>query len=341
MTELLYADISQWQPETIDWHAYRQWSDLVAIRSSYGNGFKDAHYQVYRSGAEAAGIRVIHYHYAYPQLNSAMDEAAWQAHVVGDVGDGFLMLDYEENNVRTNAAWALAWLSQQEHNYNGKLPLIYASNSFIQAHLQDNRLSRYPLVLASWQFNPNERPACPVPWTSYIAVQYTDRATNIPGIAGSIDANVWLGAEAEGETNVIININTPSVSDHFTQIDEHHWQSKATSKIIQFALLANYQQEGNRGLCGWDELGDPMSNEIELGAPYAQGSVKQYYRFGVRLWDASTGKVTPLDLYEGPGQDPMVATLNQQITSLEAQLAQSGNSQDAAKLEQIKTIVNL
>lgn len=332
MDGIVYADISAWQPATIDWQAYKQWSSIVALRSSYGVGFEDAHYKAYRSGAEAAGLRILHYHYSYPGINSAVDEANWQQHVVGPIGaNDLLMLDYEENNARANAAWAIAWLTQQEANY-GKLPLIYASDSYVRSRLTDARLVKYPLVLADWQYTPNERPACPPPWKNYIAVQYTDKQTNVPGIAGAIDANVWLGDTPEED--IMIDINTPGISEHFTQTDENHWQSKKTGKVLQYAMLNNYKQEGNRGLCGWDELGDVLSNEIELPAPYHPGSVVQFYTCGVRMWNAATGKVTPVPLYDGGiGQDPLIKQLETTITQLQS------DQTDAAKLAQIKAIV--
>jgi hypothetical protein len=59
--------------------------------------------------------------------------------------------------------------------------------------LQDNRLANYPLTLANWQYTPTERPPSPSPWPAYTYLQYSDRATSIPGIAGAVDANIYLG----------------------------------------------------------------------------------------------------------------------------------------------------
>lgn len=337
----IYVDVSAYQG-TINWTEYVSWAKaqghipMAAIKATEGVGWTDPCFEKNRQDALQAGIeKLIYYSYARPDKgNSAQAEANYLHSVVGAIREqDMLMLDIE---VIPPANWAYEWMSQQEANYSAEQVLIYSYDAFIRAHLQDERLAKYALIMANYTYDANARPTCPPPWKQYIALQYTDKA-NISGIAGPVDANIWLGSEEE---NIVIDINTPGISDHFTQIDEHHWQSKATGKIIQYALLTNYQQEGNRGLCGWDALGDPLSNEIELGAPYAQGSVKQYYRFGVRLWDASTGKVTPLDLYEGPGQDPMITQLKQQVTTLEAQLAQLNNSQDTLKLAQIKTIVN-
>lgn len=198
-----FVDVSAWNPACIDWQAYKAWSaqgdgiSRVAMRSSYGYGYKDAHFDTYRTGALAAGIgQIIYYHYSYPSLNSAITEANWQRQVVGDIrAQDLVILDFEENVDAASSEWAYEWLAQQEANYGGKLPGIYASTGYILSRLKDTRLAKYPLWLADWEFTPDERPACPAPWTRYEFVQYTDKATNIPGISGTVDANIFLGKE--------------------------------------------------------------------------------------------------------------------------------------------------
>lgn len=205
-----FCDVSAFQPQNIDWQAYKAWSaqgdgiSRVALRSSYGAGYTDQHFNAYRASALAAGIDVIlYYHYSYPSLNLATQEANYQRSVVGDIrANDLLILDFEENVTQATSSWAYTWLSQQEANYGGKLPGIYASSSYIAQRLQDQRLARYPLWLAQWQFTPDERPPVPAPWTSYEFVQYTDNATNIPGIAGTVDVNIFLGGTIPMTTTI-------------------------------------------------------------------------------------------------------------------------------------------
>jgi len=196
-----FVDISVFQPPDIDWKAYRAWAAQwdgiarVSLRSSYGTGFTDKHFAAYRAGAINAGVDVlIFYHYAYPQFNTASAEADYQRQVVGTIRPAdTLMLDYEERVPQATAEWAYQWLNRQEHNYPGKKPTIYASDSYVRQRLQDSRLPSYPLTLANWQFTPTERPACPPPWSTYTYLQYTDRQTGIPGIGGAVDADIYLG----------------------------------------------------------------------------------------------------------------------------------------------------
>src|SRR5258708_20693241 len=86
----LFVDISQFQSLVVDWSAYRAWAAQwdgiarVSLRSTYGTGYTDDHFAVYRAGAEAAGVQVrIFYHYAYPQYNSPEAEADYQHSIVG------------------------------------------------------------------------------------------------------------------------------------------------------------------------------------------------------------------------------------------------------------------
>jgi GH25 family lysozyme M1 (1,4-beta-N-acetylmuramidase) len=194
-----FVDISSFQGN-IDFVAYRAWAasfdgiTRIAMKSSEGIGFIDPLFAENRANALAAGIDCIYYyHFGRPSENNAIDEAKWQKQVVGGIrAADMLVLDFEENVPQATAEWAYEWLAQQEDSY-GKPPGLYASSAYIQQRLQDQRLAQFSLWLANWQFTPDERPACPPPWTSYEFVQYTDQAANIPGVASVVDADIFLG----------------------------------------------------------------------------------------------------------------------------------------------------
>lgn len=269
MTTPQYVDISAYNG-AINWQEYKAWATQwdgiarVAMRSSYGTGYTDLDFEANRKGALAAGIDVIiFYHYAYPQYNQASAEADWQHQVVGAIRpQDVLMLDYEEAVAQANSQWALEWLAQQEMHY-GRKPTIYASTDYILHRLQDARLATFPLTLANWQFTPDERPACPHPWTSYEYLQYTDRAS-IPGIAGPVDANIFLGAG--GQT---VNINTTMlvVRDFFTSSpDGKTWTCTRNGFTMHGEILQFYINDAQGQLAGLTDLGLPLSNEIALDA---------------------------------------------------------------------------
>lgn len=200
MTVPRFIDISQWNDPNINWQTYKTWAEQwdgksrVCMRATYGRGYEDQHYKAYRAGAERVGIdMILHYHYSYPQFNSAIAEADWYRSVVGTIrSSDVVMLDFEENNDSSTSNWAYAWLQRMEASYR-KLPCIYSYTSLIRQRLQDTRLTRYPLFLANWTYDPTILPVCPPPWSSYALLQYSDKATNIPGVPGTVDADIYLG----------------------------------------------------------------------------------------------------------------------------------------------------
>jgi len=218
MTAPQFADISVFQPADIDWQAYRTWSARgdgiarVSIRSSYGTGYTDKHFGTYRAAALTTNIEtIVYYHYAYPQYNKPEDEADWQHQVVGVIRPtDVIMLDFEENVSAATAAWAYAWLARQEQNYGGALPTIYASDAYIKQRLQDSRLKKYPLTLAFWSYSTDTRPPCPLPWSQYTYLQYSDHET-VPGISTPVDANLYLGGTPTSTTTFEL-ANFPMVS---------------------------------------------------------------------------------------------------------------------------------
>lgn len=193
--------MSAFQPANIYWDLYREWSkqidgvSRVALRSSYGARFTDNNFYQYRRDAINAGIdQLLIYHYGYPEYNSAIAEADFQYNVVGPIRpQDILILDFEEDNNFSTPEWAITWLVQQKLNYGGKVPGIYSYPDFIARRLQNPELANYPLWYADWTFDPNSRPLPPSPWSRYFALQYTDNATNIPGINATIDVDVFIG----------------------------------------------------------------------------------------------------------------------------------------------------
>lgn len=238
-----FVDISAYQG-AIDFRAYcawaKQWDGIsrIAMKSTEGVGFTDPSLVDHRAGALAAGIdSILYYHFGRPDLNnSPQSEVDYQYSVIGAIRpNDAVVLDIE---VASSSEWVYQWLVRQEQNYGGKLPVVYASDAYIRSHLSDQRLARYPLWLANWQYTPDERPPVPAPWTAYEFVQYTDRATNVPGIAGTVDCNIFLGGIPP------VQQYGPDSSDfgaYFTATDAEHWTCKQTGAIVQFGNLSLYR----------------------------------------------------------------------------------------------------
>lgn len=338
-----YIDISAYQPRLFNWREYRDWSarndgvSRVAIRSSYGYGYVDQHYQQYRTDALAAGIdEIIFYHYCYPEYNRPEVEADWQRRVIGSIRPADkIMLDDEENNLASNPQWAYDWLSRQKAAYQRPAAdiWIYASADYIAHHLQDPRLRPYTLVEAIWQYSADETPPIPAPWRSYGALQYTDRATGIPGLPGvAVDANVVI----EGDMP-LLQLSDP-MGKHFVEVAPGRWHCQNTGVYLANAHLDFYRQAG-----GVFRL--PLTEEIYLAA--LKGTAIVVYEGAVAIYDpnnvtgqrpAGAGPVFLMKLNDGGvGQQiiakPLLADLNAQITQLKADIAAAPDAAHVSGLE--------
>lgn len=295
-----YVDVSAFQGN-IDWPLYRTWSDMAAMKATEGTGFMDARYQTNKAGAEAAGVRMVPYHYARPDLNSAQAEAQWFFKVAANTPDLFLMLDDEQNTIASTAEWAYAWLSECEQLFQ-QTPTVYASDSFIRARLQDSRLVRFSLILAKWTFDPNARPACPPPWTHYVAVQYTDRAVNIPGIAGLVDADIFLGG---------LTMGVPQ-----------GWSDDGSTLVAPngHRVVLGFREHVLNSPGGWPAWNQPLEEEwhadpLELSNPSLGAGQKQSFNATTLEWTPARG------VFEAwQGQE--IVALRAEIAKLQAQLAQ-------------------
>jgi hypothetical protein len=198
--------------------------------------------------------------------------------VIGNIRDNdLIVLDIEVPALATEA-WAHVWLSQQEQNYGGKLPGIYASSSYVETNLQYTPLNRYTLWLANWQFTPDERPPVPAPWTAYEFVQYTDRAT-IPGIPGTVDANIFLGG------NTLMNNVPPGYTDDGITMTCTNTGHKVVLGFRDYLLQQGQNWQGGDAL--EDEQGvDPVEDYYSQSP---SGGSRQLFNYCELAWTSTRG----------------------------------------------------
>lgn len=318
-----FIDISSYN--TVSWTAYSAWSSMVAIKSSEGVGFIDSAFSSHRAGALAVGINSIwYYHFSKPDLgNDPIAEANWQYYVVGAIRpQDRIVLDFEVSDPRATSDWAHRFLAQQEANYGGQLPVIYASTSYILARLQDPMLARFPLWLADWTHDPSARPLCPSPWKSYSAIQYTDQATGIPGIAEAVDADVLL----EGGV-----MNVPPVG----------WTYNATTGILT-APGGHTVRLGNAKFVlmwpgGWNPANIPLEEEHGI----AGGATAQVFRDCMLGWNPKDNvHIAPLGQQYLAAQ-AQIATLQQQLAVLNIATINQAITQANAILSQLNQHASL
>ena len=172
--------------------------DEIFIRSSLGYGDVDKMLSSNAKKADAAGIPVSYYHFAYP--HSGVDPAAdaqKQANYFCDTISGLpkftnLAIDLENFSATTDTTISKSdystWLSNFLNTVEDRLGyrcIIYTYASYLNQHLPSGHaFGSYPLWIAN--YGNVENPPLPIGWTEYFAWQYTEAGT-LPGINGHVD----------------------------------------------------------------------------------------------------------------------------------------------------------
>jgi len=148
-----------------------------------------------------------------------------------------------------------------------------------------------------------------------------------------------------GETEMIIDINTPVVSNYFQATnDPKVWQVKGTGILLGHGILDFYQKFGGSGLNGFTHLGLPITNEISAG----NGRVYQRFERGVLAYDAAksldnppgSGSVYLMHIDKGLGQDPQIAKLQAQVADQQKKIVDLQSLPSVANLMQINSLAS-
>jgi hypothetical protein len=174
-----------------------------------------------------------------------------------------------------------------------------------------------------------------------ISVWYYETAVANPGLLDQIFAAFPKTTITEEEQPMSIDITNPIVAGYFkASTDGKTWQCK-NGYVIGGAILDFYKSFGGKALCGLSWLGLPLINE--LGISGHPGVTCQRFERGVLVFDPSRVNDSPpgLDTKEqvyvahidsGPGQDPRVEDLQDQVLALKTMPA-------TANLQQINNLV--
>lgn len=164
---------------------------FVVDKATESTGYVNPRFAQTWPAIKAAGLLRGVYHYAKPDSSSPEDEAAHFLATVqpalepGDV----LALDMEEGTGNL-LDWTLRWLRTVEAAVGCK-PLFYSGNYFMVPHgLTGNaELAQHGLWLAAYQAQP---PPLPDPW-EFIAIWQMSGSGTVPGVAGQVDLDLFLG----------------------------------------------------------------------------------------------------------------------------------------------------
>ena len=175
------------------------------IKLSQGTGYTNPYAGCQLTASKNAGLRRGAYHYADVSGNSAQAEAdkfisvAKANHLIG--AGVIPVLDWEPyGNLKTNVAWAKAWLDRVADAWGAK-PLIYMSASTI--HMADWTpvasadyglwVAGYPRGYAGDRLrNPGSVPYSVAPWGFAAAWQYSSSGS-VAGVGSAVDVDWFYG----------------------------------------------------------------------------------------------------------------------------------------------------
>lgn len=200
-------------PRGIDVASYQgtpDWATVAAdrvtfamIKATQGTDYVNE-MLVSQSKCRDAGLYRGFYHFARPDNNEPVDEAAHFLDIIGPYmqrGD-VLALDLENYNGSLNGAirgasiveeWVWTWLSYVQAR-QGVKPLLYMNPAEIQQHgILTERLRPYPFWLADWGWIPDANFYA----GRQVVIWQTGVAPSQAGIIGACDQDVFIGRVAD------------------------------------------------------------------------------------------------------------------------------------------------
>lgn len=185
---LRIIDVSQWQSNFVTD------ADGIICKATEGTGFVDptcdAKYQMNKAAGKCLGV----YHYARPDLCSAIDEARFfVGNIEGYIGEAVLALDWEQPGTQGNVSWAKAWLDEVKR-LTGIKPMIYMSASVVnQYDWSSVAKADYGLWIAGY---PDNRDSWDVPDFPYATGAWDGCAMwQFTSSNGTLDRDIFYGDE--------------------------------------------------------------------------------------------------------------------------------------------------
>lgn len=156
------VDISNWQPN-INYQALKDAGvEIVIMKASESNYYRDKCLDQHYNGCKAQGMKVGFYHFFRCDKNATEQARFFMNCIQGKTYDVKLVLDIESNegkNKATVTAMAREFL-QEVQRLTGTEPMIYTYTGFANSYL-DSSLACYPVWIAHYSpLNPNPCSLC-------------------------------------------------------------------------------------------------------------------------------------------------------------------------------------
>ncbi len=156
------VDISNWQPN-INYRALKDAGvEIVIMKASESNYYRDKCLDQHYNGCKAQGMKVGFYHFFRCDKNATEQAKFFVNCIQGKAYDVKLVLDIESNegkNKATVTAMAREFLEEVKR-LTGTEPMIYTYTGFANSYL-DSSLACYPVWIAHYSpLNPNPCSLC-------------------------------------------------------------------------------------------------------------------------------------------------------------------------------------
>lgn len=300
-------DISKWQNTA----AVDLGEDFVIVKATEGVGYVDptcdTKYQYAKSKGKLLGV----YHFARPDLSSAVAEADYFIdNTVGYHKEAILVLDWEAGNT-TNVGWALAFL-RRVRDRTGIKPIIYMSASVIKsANWQPVVDEDFGLWVAGYPdrynvTNPpvpaeDEMPYDISPWGFAAIWQYTSSAGTLDRDVAYMSRDAWSKYAGKVTTPAphVPVITTNDLTD-VTVIPFETTRTPDATKLVGEEVVIEDGVNGSRTVVTRVTYTDGVETERVISSDRTTNPKSQVIYFGTKEPEV----VIPEEPVEQPPENP-------------------------------------
>ncbi|HAT4306280.1 TPA: SH3 domain-containing protein [Clostridium perfringens] len=182
-------DVSNWKGNINFESVKNDGVEVVYIKATEGNYFKDKYAKQNYEKAKEQGLSVGFYHF-FRANKGAKDQANFFIDYLNEIGavnyDCKLALDIETTEgvgARDLTSMCIEFLEEVKR-LTGKEVVVYTYTSFSNNNL-DSRLSNYPVWIAHYGVNT---PGANNIWSEWVGFQYSENG-NVVGVSGGCDMN--------------------------------------------------------------------------------------------------------------------------------------------------------
>ena len=242
-------DVSHWQG-TINWNEVAKAGYKFAfVKATDGTSYVDPNFVTNIQNGASAGLMMGAYHFAHPDSDSAIAEADHFVDVIKPYMGQMQLPPALDLETGSSMGWSAMskWVNDFMNEVQSKLgvtPIIYVNVNYA-SHL-DSSVTKWPLWIADWTYNPNATPRTGV-WSTWAYWQFSDKGT-VPGISGSsVDLDKANGeklyrlmssyARGFGTSNDILDQMSDWLSESFAVLYQNIYLNAHYSQLPVFTSV--------------------------------------------------------------------------------------------------------